>query len=124
MNQKQFENYMRAVINGIDSSYNHHKTDEDAVFNQHGRWALHKLEKVLRDKDQNIRRWLNGKPCVYFHPRTHQTIFIQIGNDLEALFGFLTFYEKLKNGETLDEDYMDYLALIITRSNYKDWEEC
>lgn len=124
MNQKQFENYMLAVMNGIDSEFNHHKKNEDTVFNQHGRWALHKLEEVFHDKNQNIRRWLNGKPCVYFHPGIHQTVSVQIGNDFEALFYFLTFIEKHKSREPIDEDFVDYLALIISRSNCKDWEEC
>ena len=123
-NFRAFNNYMNTVQNAIDAGHNHHPDDCEKAFENHGRWALHLLEKVFDDKEQNIRRWLNGKPCVYFHPGIRQTVSVQIGNDLEALFYFLTFIEKHKNREPIDEDFVDYLALIISRSNCKDWEEC
>ena len=85
MTQKQFNNYMTAIFNGIDAGDNHHSENDNLVFNQHGRWALKKLE-TLDDKDCNLRRWLNGKPCRFTSDKTGEKIEINIGKDYEAMF--------------------------------------
>lgn len=76
------------------------------------------LVRVFDDQDKNIKRWLLGKPCIFYHPETEQYMTIEIGRDIEALYYFLLFCYKLNNLEEVSEDFRDYLALVISRSVY------
>ena len=124
MNIKKFDNFMNVIENSIDAGSNQHEKKAGMTFIQNGKWALHYLESVFEDKEHNIRRWLNAKPCVYVSDRTGQRIEIDIGNEREALYYFLIFCKKIANNQEISEDFRDYIALIISRSNSKDWEEC
>ena len=126
MNFRAFNNYMNTVQNAIDAGHNHHPDDSEKAFENHGRWALHLLEKAFDDKEQNIRRWLNGMPCVFTSDKTGKKVEISIGNDREALYYFLVFCYRINNKQEISEDFRDYLAIVITRSCVadEDWEEC
>ena len=91
MNFRIFNNYMNAVMNAIDAQHNHLDEQAELTFTNNGKWALHKLEKIFKDNDQNIRRWLNMKPCVFTSDKTGKKVEISIGNDREALYYFLVF---------------------------------
>ena len=91
MNFRIFNNYMNAVMNAIDAQHNHLDEQAEITFTNNGKWALHKLEKIFKDKDQNIRRFLNGKPCIFTSDKTGKKVEISIGNDREALYYFLVF---------------------------------
>lgn len=56
MNFGIFNNYMNAVMNAIDAQHNHLDEQAEITFTNNGKWALHKLEKIFKDNDQNIRR--------------------------------------------------------------------
>lgn len=116
MNFRAFNNYMNTVQNAIDAGHNHHPNDCEKAFENHGRWALHLLEKVFDDKDQNIRRWLNGKPCRFTSDRTGRPIEIRIGDDREAIYYFLIFCKRINNKQEISEDFRDYLSYLISRS--------
>ena len=126
MNFRAFNNYMNVVVNAIDAQHNHLDEQAEITFTNNGKWALHKLEKSFKDKDQNIRRWLNGKPCVFTSDITGERMKIRIGNDSEALFYFLMFCCRINNKQTIGEEFRNYLAIAITRSCAADenWEEC
>ena len=126
MNFRIFNNYMNAVVNAIDAQHNHLDGQAEITFTNNGKWALHKLEKIFKDKEQNIRRWLNGKSCVFTSDRTGQRIEIIIGPDREALYYFLIFCKKITEKEVISEDLRNYVTLLITRSTVwdEDWEEC
>ena len=126
MNFRIFNNYMNAVVNAIDAQHNHLDEQAEITFTNNGKWALHKLEKIFKDKEQNIRRWLNGKSCVFTSDRTGQRIEIIIGPDREALYYFLIFCKKITEKEVISEDLRNYVTLLITRSTVRDedWEEC
>lgn len=81
-------------------------------------------KNAFLDHSDNIERWLDGKPCKYINPQTHQMIECKIGDDYEALYYFLKFCKMINQKKKVSEVYVDYLALLITRSNYPDWEEC
>ena len=126
MNFRIFNNYMNAVVNAIDAQHNHLDGQAEITFTNNGKWALHKLEKIFKDKEQNIRRWLNGKSCVFTSDRTGQRIEIIIGPDREALYYFLIFCKKITEKEVISEDLRNYVAFLISRSTVRDeeWEEC
>lgn len=126
MNFRAFNNYMNAVVNAIDAQHNHLDEQAETTFTNNGKWALHKLEKIFKDKDQNIRRWLNMKPCVFTSDKTGKKVEISIGNDREALYYFLVFCYRINNKQGISEEFRDYLAIVITRSCVadEDWEEC
>ena len=126
MNFRAFNNYMNAVMNAIDAQHNHLDEQAETTFTNNGKWALHKLEKIFKDKEQNIRRWLNGKSCVFTSDRTGQRIEIIIGPDREALYYFLIFCKKITEKEVISEDLRNYVAFLISRSTVRDedWEEC
>ena len=63
MNYRAFCNYMSTIQNAIDAEHNHHPGNSEITFRNNGKWALRLLEKIYADKDRNLRRWLNGKPC-------------------------------------------------------------
>ena len=86
MNYRVFCNYMNTIMNAIDAQDNHHETSAEKVFEIHGRWALARLEQLFHDHDQNIRRWLNGKPCVIQSDRAGNKVELSIGQDMEALY--------------------------------------
>ncbi len=126
MNFRIFNNYMNTVVNAIDAQHNHLDGQAEITFTNNGKWALHKLEKIFKDKEQNIRRWLNGKSCVFTSDRTGQRIEIIIGPDREALYYFLIFCKKITEKEVISEDLRNYVAFLISRSTVRDedWEEC
>lgn len=126
MNFRIFNNYMNTVVNAIDAQHNHLDGQAEITFTNNGKWALHKLEKIFKDKEQNICRWLNGKSCVFTSDRTGQRIEIIIGPDREALYYFLIFCKKITEKEVISEDLRNYVAFLISRSTVRDedWEEC
>ena len=126
MNFRIFNNYMNAVMNAIDAQHNHLDEQAETTFTNNGKWALHKLEKIFKDRDQNIRRFLNGKPCAFTSDKTGKRVELSIGNDREALYYFLVFCYRINNKQEINEDFRAYLAIVITRSCVadEDWEEC
>ena len=74
--------------------------------------------------DRNIERWLQGEKCVFLGAATKAPTEIQIENDLDAFFYFMQFYKMQKEDREPDEDFIDYMTLLITRSQSKEWEEC
>ena len=126
MNYRAFNNYINEVMNAIDSQHNRLDGKAGTNFFNNGKWALRSLERIFKDKEKNIRRWLNGKPCVFTSDRTGQRIEIIIGPDREALYYFLIFCKKIAEKEVISEDLRNYVTLLITRSTVRDedWEEC
>ena len=120
MNYKAFLNYMLMIENAIDSQYNHHDQKAATTFEQSGRWALRSLEEIFLDEDENIRRWLNAKPCIFTSDKTGKRIQIRLGRDRDALYYFLIFCKKLHDKEEIDQTFRDCLALIISRSCFGD----
>ena len=124
MNFRVFNNYMNAVMNAIDAQHNHLDEQAEITFTNNGKWVLHKLEKIFKDKDQNIRRWLNGKPCVYTSDKTGKKIEVCIGDDREAIFYFLVFCYRINSKQQVSEDLRDYLLYLVLKSKAACWEEC
>ncbi len=120
MTENQFKNYMFAVVNGIDAGDNYHDTKTNDIFNQHARWALKKLEFAFDDKENNIRRWLNNKPCVFKSPSTGVTVNTNLGSDTSALYYFLIYCDKLRKKEQIDPDFMEFLEYTIRDSRLQD----
>lgn len=87
------------------------------------RFIYKKLIREFDDQNKNLKRWLLGQKCVFTHPVTNNTIEIEIGKDIEALYYFLLFCYKINNEEEISEDFRDYLALVISRSVYRD-DDC
>ena len=89
MNFRIFNNYKNAVMNAIDAQHNHLDEQAEITFTNNGKWALHKLEKIFKDKDQNIRRFLNGKPCVFTSDKTGKKVDISIGRNKRIAPNFI-----------------------------------
>lgn len=126
MNFRAFTNYLNAIMNAIDAQDHHHEQNAEQTFENNGRWALNRLEKIFKDKHQNLRRWLNMKPGVFISDRTGQRIEIEIGRAREAIYMFLVFCKRIEERKEITEEFRDQLALVITRSCTadEDWEEC
>ena len=125
MNYRAFNNYVNEVMNAIDSQHNRLDGKARINFFNNGKWALRSLERIFKDEERNIRRWLNGKPCVFTSDRTGQRIEIIIGPDREALYYFLIFCKKITEKEMISEDLRNYVAFLISRSAVRDedWEK-
>lgn len=87
------------------------------------RFLYKKLVREFDDRNKNLKRWLLGKPCVYKHPITDNIITEEIGKDIEAIYYFLLFCYKINNHEYVSDDFKDYLAFLISRSQYR-YDEC
>ena len=124
MTERAFNNYLNEIMNAIDALKNHHDESSRKTFLNNGRWAMRLLEKYFKDKDYNIRRWLNGKPCVFTSDKTGHKMEINIGPSREALYYFLVFCKKIAENQEISNDLREYLALLITRSCFKEWDEC
>lgn len=124
MNIRAFNNYILEIFNGIDAAGNHHDEKSDKVFFNNGRWALNSLEKIFDDRDKNINRWLNNKPCVFKSDKTNQKVEVNIGRDIEALYYFLIFCKRINNEQEISEELGSYVALLISKSLFPGWEEC
>jgi hypothetical protein len=95
-----------------------------ATFEQSRIWAMNRLKDIFHDEDGNLERWLNGERCVFRPIQKAEFMEIRIGNDVEALYYFLCFCDKLNTHQRISEDFRDYLSLLITRSCSEYWEEC
>ena len=124
MTERAFNNYLNEIMNATDALKNHHDEPSRKTFLNNGRWAMRLLEKYFKDKDYNIRRWLNGKPCVFTSDKTGRKMEINIRPDREALYYFLVFCKKIAENQEISNDLREYLTLLITRSCSKEWDEC
>lgn len=66
----------------------------------------------FNDKE-NLINWIKGKPCFYYHPITHRKVEIKVRDDFEAIYVFLKYCMKIKQHETIDEDFFNYLSYIL-----------
>ena len=83
------------------------------------------ISESFDDEYENIKRWLCGIRCKYYHPMTRNEIELPIGNDIEAIYSFLHFIYKLKNQIAIDDEELYELSLQIARSNSPVlWDEC
>ena len=124
MNYKKFCNYLTVIINSENAKKNGHDEEATATFEQNKIWAINRLKEIFHDDDNNLERWLKGEKCVFRPHKEKQTISINIGKDVEALYNFLCFCLKLNTRQIISEEFRDYLALSITRSCSECWEEC
>lgn len=86
---------------------------------------LDEISDSFDDEYENIKRWLCGIRCKYYHPMTGNEIELPIGNDIEAIYSFLHFIYKLKNHIAIEDEELYELSLQITRSNSPVlWDEC
>ena len=79
---------------------------------------ISKCEELFKDTNGNLKRWLAGKPCIFFNPSIKGPIEIEIGSELEALYYFLEFCRRLEVGEPIDDDFSEYLFQLIECSNH------
>ena len=87
--------------------------------------ALKEFDYNLWTTEENgVKKYFVGVKCVFIGAATKAPTEIQIGNDLDAFFYFMQFYKMQKEDRKPDEDFIDYMALLITRSQSKEWEEC
>ena len=93
-------------------------------FLRHGKWALGVLKRYLHDTDRNIERWLQGENCVFLGAATKAPTEIQIGTTLMLSSILCSSTKCRKRIREPDEDFIDYKALLITRSQNREWEEC
>lgn len=73
---------------------------------------------AMHDKEKNFKKWFAGKECTFVHPYTGNRIEIRIGRDIEAIYYFLRYCRMINTGRFDDQDFADYLAYLIARSNY------
>lgn len=86
---------------------------------------LDEISESFDDEYENIKRWMCGIRCKYYHPMTRNEIELLIGNDIEAIYSFLHFIYKLKNHIAIDDEELYELSLQIARSNSPVlWDEC
>ena len=126
MNYRAFNNYINEVMNAIDSQHNRLDGKAGTNFFNNGKWALRSLERIFKDKEKNIRRWLNGKPCIIQSDRAGNKAELSIGQDMEALYYVLVLCKRIANGKEISAEFREFFSSIIRRSCTadEDWEEC
>ncbi len=112
---KEFFALKKSARNNVNYAVHLKKCDE----------ILDKISDSFDDEYENIKRWLCGIRCKYYHPGTGFTAEIPIGNDIEAIYSFLRFIFKLKNHIEIEDEELYELGLQIARSNSPVlWDEC
>ena len=86
MNKRhEFSRYMTAILNGYEAMRDDTDPRVKEVRIIHARWAFKKCTAMFNDKRENLRRWLDGEPCVFVSPVTGALIEIEIGEDFDAI---------------------------------------
>lgn len=124
MNYRKFRNYLTVIANAEEAKQLEQDKDVLAIFEKNSAWAMERLKTAFHDEDHNLQRWLDGKCCMFRPNRRSAPMEINIGRDIEALYGFLCFCYKLNTEQEISDDFRDFLALTITRSCSDAWEEC
>lgn len=119
----EFSRYMTTAVSGMVAIKNDMETENKKQIVQHARWAYKKCVKEMEDTCQNIKRWLERKPCLFKHPITGNVIEYYIGADFEALYYFLKWCHRLQSGERVDDGFSAYVAYLISRSKSDSWKE-
>lgn len=114
MNLTVFSRYISAMTEEQFDEPNSDLKISDVPFRKLYRTVVRHFD----DQDKNLKRWMLGKPCRFISPVTGTEIEVEIGKDVEALYYFLLFCYKINNNEEISEDFTDYLALVIARSQY------
>ena len=70
---------MTAILNGYEAMRDDTDPRVKEVRINHARWAFKKCTAMFNDKRENLRRWLDGEPCVFVSPVTGALIEIEIG---------------------------------------------
>lgn len=92
---------------------------------QRARYSYQQCVEDFQDKNKNLLRWLNDEPLVFKNPITDDLMETRIGKDIEALFFFLEFCRRQNSGESIDDDFAEYLEYLSRRSRYSAiWIEC
>ncbi len=65
------------------------------------------------DNQENLVNWIRGKSCSYYHPITRRKVEVKVRDDYEAIYMFLRYCMKLKQHESIDDDFISYLAYIL-----------
>lgn len=74
---------------------------------------------AFSDREGNLKRWLLNKPCLGEDRLTGCVTEVEIGRDVEALYYYLLLRYKQNHGLTLDEEFLDYVDLLIKRSKMR-----
>ena len=122
--RREFLRFMMVMQDGLEAATDDTDSSTKETRMNHGRWAYKKCMQMFNDKNENLGRWLNDEPCIFKSPVTGLMIQIYIGADFDAIFSFLEFCRKQNNHEPIDDDFCDYLALLITKSQRRCCEEC
>ena len=122
MKFNEFCNYMKRLqeYKRIQQNIEYYPKAFDLKYRE----LLEYAKKEFVDQNNNIERWLDGRPCVFDYPRSRKQVEYMIGNDYEALYYFLVFCKRVNNHKRVSEDYVEHLTFLILRSNHPEWEEC
>ena len=91
------------------------------LLNPKEKWARDALDFVqevessmMDDHNHNFERWLKLEKCSFTHPRTGQTIPVEVPDDHEAIYNFLLLCKMYAKGEEPDEGFVSYLAYLLS----------
>lgn len=122
MTHKEFINsavMIRVELRSLDGA----KSKEAKIIRATIAKQIDNIRESFIDKDNNFVKWLHGEVCSFVHPETGNRIDVQIGDDYEAIYDFLIYCRMLNEGEKVDDCFAEYLAYLISRSNYEK-EDC
>lgn len=122
---KEFEKHILIILRAHKLMLTRENIKVKKEHIQSARISYQKCVEHFQDKNKNIHRWLNDKPLVFKNPITEDLTETTIGKDIEALYFFLEFCRRQNSGESIDDDFAEYLEYLTRRSRYSTiWIEC
>ena len=109
----QFKRYLTAIVNGYEAMGGDADAEDKKVCIEHARWAYKRCVALFDDRNENLRRWLDGESCVYKDPITGTLTEVMVGDANESIVYFLEFCRRQNGGMEIDDDFAEYLAYLI-----------
>ncbi len=73
------------------------------------------LRELFCDLEDNLTKWVKGKPCTFVHPENKNRVEIVIGRNTETLYQFLLFCYDIHDSGKVNIEREAYLALLLSR---------
>ena len=73
------------------------------------------IREAFCDAEDNLTRWIKGKPCTFVSPETRRRVDLVVGHNAETLYHFLVFCREFNMTGKVSDDHKTYLAYLLSK---------